>query len=72
MVTGQTFATEQGLEVFKKLLASADIFLTNYRPGVLEGWVQLKTAPFRPTAAAHYTIKSVNIELVYQDRLRYG
>jgi hypothetical protein len=52
MVTGQTFATEQGLEVFKKLLASADIFLTNYRPGVLEGWVQLKTAPFRPTTAA--------------------
>jgi len=53
MVTGQTFATEQGLEVFKKLLASADIFLTNYRPGVLEGWVQLKTAPFRPTTSAH-------------------
>jgi hypothetical protein len=51
-VRGQVLATEQGLEVFKKLLASADIFLTNYRPGVLEGWVQLKTAPFRPTTAA--------------------
>ena len=69
---GQVLATEQGLEVFKKLLASADIFLTNYRPGVLEGWVQLKTAPFRPTTAAHSINKSVNIELVHQDRLRYG
>ena len=69
---GQVLATEQGLEVFKKLLASADIFLTNYRPGVLEGWVELKTAPFRPTAAAHSINKSVNIELVHQDRLRYG
>ena len=29
---------EAGLEVFKRLLGSADIFLTNYRPGVLEGW----------------------------------
>lgn len=28
----------QGLEVFKKLLGSADIFLTNFRPGVLESW----------------------------------
>eukprot|EP01046_Picozoa_sp_COSAG06_P017267 COSAG06_NODE_1167_length_10451_cov_16.691654_5_plen_71_part_00 len=70
MVRGQAFATEQGLKVFKRLLASADIFLTNYRPGVLEGWVRLETAPSRPTTAAHSIHESV--ELGYQDTLRYG
>ncbi|MBI2854481.1 MAG: CoA transferase [Chloroflexi bacterium] len=29
---------EQGREVFHKLLASADVFLHNLRPGVIEGW----------------------------------
>ncbi|MGE4239450.1 CaiB/BaiF CoA transferase family protein [Ramlibacter sp.] len=30
--------TEAGLDVFKKLVASADFLVENFRPGTLEGW----------------------------------
>lgn len=45
---------EAGLEVFKKLLASADIFLTNFRPGVLESW-----------GCGYEDVKGSNPELIY-------
>ena len=45
---------EAGLEVFKKLLASADVFLTNYRPGVLEDW-----------GCGYDEIKKINPNIVY-------
>jgi len=30
--------SEAGLEVFKRLLKTADVFISNYRPGVMDSW----------------------------------
>ena len=34
----------KGLEIFHKLLATADVFLTNNRPQALKKWAQIMTA----------------------------